>query len=388
MKKTLLFLFCFIGVAVSAGAQEKTSWLGGIIDWIGRPNPKLDSLAVYQPAPRWNVTLTGTGRQIGAMQKSSFSTMSVKEENGTFIEFTYPGSVKLDLQEKMYRGVGAYVGYGKLSLGMSTEIGRKSAQKNRSFSFDIVSSGYGLQFSYYDIWQPMEYDLLLGNDETDPVYAHRQGTSYEPGNLKMFIADAFYAVNQHSFAYSAVYKGSKIQRRSAGSILLYSKYLRGKISTDPMDVISSWTDHLIHYTTSQLSVGAGYSYNLVAFHRQPVDRQTNRGLRNLTFNVTAIPLLTAYGHLSSSRAIFNEEGVVVDEERSSTTNSSAWLNFEARAGMCYSWNQFFVGLTVDYDSFSFQGKTESSREELDFEDIKTNGRFHKWMAVLRVNMAF
>ena len=115
MKKTLLFLFCFIGVAVSAGAQEKTSWLGGIIDWIGRPNPKLDSLAVYQPAPRWNVTLTGTGRQIGAMQKSSFSTMSVKEENGTFIEFTYPGSVKLDLQEKMYRGVGAYVGYGKLS---------------------------------------------------------------------------------------------------------------------------------------------------------------------------------------------------------------------------------------------------------------------------------
>ena len=207
--------------------------------------------------------------------------------------------------------------------------------------------------------------------------------------MTSFIADAFYAFNRRSFAYSAVYKGNVVQRRSAGTWMFGVKYLQGLVEYDPDDFISELWFRMTRQDTRQVSFGGGFSYNLVPFHRQPGD--DGKGLRNLTVNLTAIPMVTLFNQFSSTMRSSDLQGgdPVLTKN---VINGKMRLNYVFRAGAIYSWDRLFVGVSGSFDSYSYTGSTnvpeEMSDDDYSFDTIRSSGRFSRWSASLKFCVKF
>ena len=215
------------------------------------------------------------------------------------------------------------------------------------------------------------------------------GQTDNPGRMTTFIADAFYAFNRRSFAYSAAYKGNVVQRRSAGTWMFGVKYLQGSVEYDSdEDIVSDMLLGLVRQDTRQVSFGGGFSYNLVPFHRQP--GPDGKGLRNLTFNVTAIPMVTLFNQFSSS--MINSWGEGDPVRTKYVTNGKLHVNYVFKAGAIYSWDRFFLGLSGSYDSYNYKGATKIPEELSDsgvvFDKIHSSGRFSRWSASLKFCVKF
>ena len=289
-KVAILSLTMIIGLVFPCNAQEKTTLFDKILGLISAPSRELDPTAVYQRAPSWTVSISSELRHAGINQKNDFN---LKYIDSYGIPQTYLiGSMDSWLYGGYDKSVGIQVGYGNLSLGWNQKLFGDKEFKNSNLSFDFTSSGYAFQFQYMDFTHPMGYELSLGVPDTDD-YSDTSGETENPARLRAFIADVSYSFNRRSFAYSAVYKGDKVQRRSAGSFMFGSMVINGLVESSPEDLISAMSAGVSRYTTTQVSFGGGYSYNFVAFHRQP-DESTGKGLRNLTFNLTAIPMVTLF----------------------------------------------------------------------------------------------
>ena len=387
LRKILTLLILLPACCLSAYSQQPDSFWKKMVNAISAPSLELDPMAVYQPAPRWSVAVSGELHQAGITQENTLDIVFYydEEEGG--------GSDKMEaytatsLQGGLDKGIGLQIGYGNLSLGWNQRIGTDKASTNRAFSFDYLAPGYALQLQYFDFRRPADYDLhiLFGNDWDDFVIS---GKTDKPGRMTSFIADAFYAFNRRTFAYNAVYKGNVIQRRSAGTWMFGVKYLQGLVEYDPEDFLSEFWFGMTRQDTRQVSFGGGFSYNLVPFHRQPED--DGKGLRNLTFNLTAIPMVTLFNQFSSTMRNDAQEGNPVEVKN--VINGKMRLNYVFKAGAIYSWDRLFVGVQGSYDSYSYTGSTdvpeEMSDEQIAFDTIRSSGRFSRWSASLKLCVKF
>ena len=52
-------------------------------------------------------------------------------------------------------------------------------------------------------------------------------------------------------------------------------------------------------------MGGGYSVNFVPWHRDPVGPR-DEGLRNLTVNLTAMPVITLFNHLKTTSYVYDD----------------------------------------------------------------------------------
>ena len=348
---------------------------------------ELDPSAVYQPAARWNVAVSGELHQAGITQenKIDFSYLFDEEDGGRTNLHAFTSTKLLDGVDKV---IGLQVGYGNLSLGWNQRVGGDGVGSNTSFSFDYLAPGYALQLQYFDFRRPVDYEMgiQLGEGWDD---LEDSGQTEKPGRMTTFIADAFYAFNRRSFAYSAVYKGNVVQRRSAGTWMFGIKYLQGLVEYDPDElIISDLLFGLVRQDTRQASFGGGFSYNLVPFHRQP--GADGKGLRNLTINLTAIPMVTLFNQFSSTmKNPFLEENPVMVKN---VINGKLHVNYVFKAGVIYSWDRFFLGLSGSYDSYNYKGATripeEFSDEDIEFDKIHSSGRFSRWSASLKLCVKF
>ena len=349
---------------------------------------ELDTSAVYQPAPRWSVAVSGELHQAGITQENDIDCIFTYtgEGEGRFDEVDAFASSKL--LGGLDKVIGLQVGYGNLSLGWNQRIGGDRTGSNTSFSFDYLAPGYALQLQYFDLRRPIDYEMRvsMGDGWED---LEGSGQTDKPGRMTTFIADAFYAFNRRTFAYSAVYKGNVIQRRSAGTWLFGVKYLQGLVEYDPdEDIVSEMLLGLTRQDTRQVSFGGGFSYNMVPYHRQP--GPDGKGLRNLTFNVTAIPMVTLFNQFSSTmKNPFLEENPVMVKN---VINGKLHVNYVFKAGAIYSWDRFFLGLSGSYDSYTYRGATdvpaEYSDDEVYFDKIHSTGRFSRWSASLKLCVKF
>ena len=84
---------------------------------------ELDPSAVYQPAPRWNVAVSGQLNQAGITQENNIDCIYtfMEEEGGGFGEVDAFASSKL--LGGVDKGIGIQVGYGNLTLGWNQRIG-------------------------------------------------------------------------------------------------------------------------------------------------------------------------------------------------------------------------------------------------------------------------
>ena len=376
MRKCFSLLVLLAGLAFTMFAQEKKPLVDRLVDLISAPTPGLDPGAIYQPDPSWNLALTGGARQASIAQKQKLDIHILGE--------VIPASLNSRLKGDVDPYVGLQFGYGNLTLSYSQNIKKFSSHDHTTFNFDYLNAGHALQIQYFDYSQPMKLELEMWGEDSEN-YKSDTGETNKPVRMRAVIADAFYAFNRRTFAFSSVYKGNKIQCRSAGSIMFGTKFILGLVESDPADIISLWTGGVGRQTSTQAAFGAGASYNLVAFHRQP-DPESMKGLRNLTFNLTAIPMVTLFNKFSST---FYDQDVSGDfyPASKSTMNGNLLVNYVVRAGAIFLWDRYSVGVSGSYDSYTYKGKSDLPLESI-ASLVTTTGSFSRWSASLRFSVRF
>lgn len=378
MKRTILLIAAACMAAPFLPAQEKEpSWLvrTGQKAWnsLTAPSKTLDSTYVLQPRLKWTVALEGETVRTGADLHSALTLSDFTGDNAEIVH----GTMDTGMQYQPTRKLGVAAGYGFLRFGYGVDLGKKKGDRSSMFSFGLNSSFYGGQIHYYKIRQLPRGTLVVGEDAPIDL------SSQYPGELRNLTVEAFYAFNRHRFVYSAAYQGRILQRRSAGSWLVTAKYLQGDFSLDPADPIWHRLNDLQRYSTQQVSIGGGYSYNWVLYHRDPADPQTAAGLRNLTFNATLLPMLSFLNHIQTEQD--TEEGSVQVRYRGQPAFAPT-----VRGAVNCSFGRVNLNLIAGYNRFGFQGvETEVSQEGGHLRTkVKTQGVFYDLQVQAKVNVRF
>ena len=76
LRKTLTLLVLLPVCCIPAHSQRPDSFWRKIVDVISAPSMELDPGAVYQPAPRWSVAVSGELHQAGITQENTFDYIS------------------------------------------------------------------------------------------------------------------------------------------------------------------------------------------------------------------------------------------------------------------------------------------------------------------------
>ena len=381
LNRTLLTIAAAALFFVPARAQE--SGFRAFIDRIAGPSPELDPEAIYQPKPRFHFALTGDIRQANMDEEKLFK-VGVGHFDGYNVTFEeIPARISSSMSSDLDKAVGFQAGYGNLSLALSKKI--KGQGKDDYFSFDFLSAGFAVQVQYFNLLQPVTYRSTVG-EEGHWAYSDQEGTTENPGNLRTFIVDAFYAFNRRSFAYSAAYKGNLFQRRSAGSWMFGSKLILGDYGIDPSETIANWAGQQSLQTSAQVAFGGGYSFNLVPYHRQPTGDR-DKGLRNVTINATFLPMVTLFNQFTTKAFQLGEDDRY-HEFHKSVMNGKLLVNYVARVGIGWSYNLFTANLSASMDSFSYKGNSEMSVDGMIADKVATSGRFARYTVALRLGMRF
>lgn len=134
-------------------------------------------------------------------------------------------------------------------------------------------------------------------------------------------------------------------------------------------------------STIQASVGGGYSANVVLWHKNPTGLR-DQGLRNVTFNLTAMPVITFVNHLKTTSYMYDEESDHIGE-----TISRVWCypvpNYVGSAAVSLTWNRFFFTTQFTYNRFFFRSRdalddTPFDLAQYDLYDVGFRGTFHDW----------
>ena len=381
LNRILMTLAAAVTLLVPARAQE--SRFRAFIDRIAGPSPELDPEAIYQPQPRFHFALTGDIRKANMDEEKQFQ-VGVGYFDGYNVVFEeIPARISSSMSSDLDKAVGFQAGYGNLGLALSKKI--KGQGKDDYFSFDYLSAGFAVQVQYFNLLQPVTYRYTMG-EEGHWAYSDQEGTTENPGNLRTFIVDAFYAFNRRTFAYSAAYKGNLFQRRSAGSWMFGSKLILGDYGIDPAEPIAGWAGKQSLQTSAQVAFGGGYSFNLVPYHRQPTGDR-DKGLRNVTINATFLPMVTLFNQFTSKAFDLGEDGKYALFHKS-VMNGKLLVNYVARVGIGWSYNLFTANLSASMDSFSYKGNSEMSVDGLIADEVATSGRFARYTVALRLGMRF
>ena len=373
-KKHILAVILILSVC-NAGARSKfVDFTLGMWNKFSAPKPYLDTAWIFQPRPSFDISASYKARWNGIDLDIPYFIEGAEFEGKPISSSV---DIKMKLVDRTAHNVGLYVGYGPISLGYSLGIG-VNKKINRSFSFDWVSSFYGLQF-YYGRF----------NGQIDATCYEEDNTSFKipfksPADVMLIQLDGYYAFNRKKFSYQAAYKGKIIQRKSAGSIMAGVKYLHAGIMFDSEEDVTMGAAFLgmCGYGTDQVSVGAGYSYNFVPFNK---DNDSN-----LTVNLTAIPLLTFVNEIHTVHHS-NSDG-----NKKTFIHGKLQPNFIARAAVSYSvWHLHFCA-RFDFQYNKFRTDINYTAEDMGVAQsapnsriqYSVNGNITNWIAGLDIHYRF
>ena len=334
-----------------------------------QPNPSLDSTRIFQPAKRWSFRVGYEMRQVGASIRSDFSIRTP--------DVAYDFTLTQTLQDRAAHHIGFNVGFGPVSLGYSHEVGRKEGVSS-GLSFAYQGTFWGASFRYSKFSSRIQENMELTLPDNPDYDSASSFLSLDPGEMVNLIVDGYYAFNRHRFSYSAAYDGKTIQRKSTGSWIVGAKYMQGGFKLQPTEsVLLDISEGIGQYSTYQFSLGGGYSFNWVLFHRDAESRQDFGRLRNLTLNLTAMPMLTVFNRTVTRQ--YTEVGLFKYSDQiaqSIAMTGNIQPNFMARAGLNWSQGHFYLNLWTDYSMFRFyNGKRHyDTRDNVPF-DMGQSGNF-------------
>ena len=374
MRKFIIAITLLFGL-VSLQAQEITIWQK-VNHFLTKP-AIIDTTRIYQPKPCFSLGLFTTGQKAGFDVDVNFDIDL--DEMGK-----YAGISSYSLGENLCKKIGLEVGYGNVGFGYGLEVGPRSAWKKSAFAFNIVGKSWGVRLNYFNITNSFTSGLTLGT-EGDSLYIHDKFVSKELASLKSLTIDGYYVFNNKRFAYPAAYKMGLVQRRTAGSWMLTARYMQGNIYNSPE---ASWDSYnlLDCFSTMQASVGGGYSVNFVLWHKDPTESR-DQGLRNLTVNLTAMPVITLCNYLKTTSYEYGFDEEMEDINHTGEKVSKIWCypmpNYIGSAAIGFTFNRFFFSTQFTYNRFYFRSRDAFNASQMNIpgyvDDLSFRGVFHDWM---------
>ncbi len=358
-----------------SGQEKQPSWLvrttRNILTGVSTPKKHFDSTYVFQTKLVWTVALEAEWLRPGADLFGDYSADAPLWDSFSIQD----GSLKVGLVDQPCHKLGLAVGYGTLRLGYGIQVGRREGERNTYFSFGLHSAAYSAQIRYYRLHPHPTGTIDFGG--SFPVSL----TSAVPGEIRALTLDGSYAFNRHRFVYNAAYTGRHLQRRSAGSWMVTAKYLQGDFSLNPDETAVLGLSGPVRIDTRQFSAGGGYSFNWTLFHRDPAEEE-NKGLRNLTFNATALPMVS---FVSLVRTVGGDSDGQTVRYKNMPTFTPA-----VRSAICYSLDRWSISVETAYSRYDFRGV------EKDFflpasdqpVHVKARGVFHDLTVKGKVNLHF
>ena len=294
------------------------------------------------------------------------------------------GLSQYSLSENLCKKIGLELGYGNVSLGYSLEVGPRSAWKKSAFGLGIMGKSWGAKFNYFKISNPFISSLTVGQ-EGDEGYFHDEIITEEAALLKNFSIDGYYVFNNKRFAYPAAYKIGLIQRHTAGSWMLTARYMQGSLFNSPE---ASWDSYnmLDCFSTLQASIGGGYSVNFVLWHKDPIGPR-DQGLRNLTLNLTAMPVITLVNYLKTTSYEYDLKDEILEINHTGERVSKIWCypmpNYIGSAAISLTMWRFFFSTQFAYNRFYFRSSDAFDSSQMDIpdyvNDLSFRGIFHDWI---------
>lgn len=368
MKKLLAVVFLF--VAITTHAQEVGFW-NKVNAFLTKP-AVVDTAFVYQPKACFSLGLFSTAQKAGFDVDVNFK---VKYADGTIL----PCVSTYSLSENLCKKVGLDLDYGNVGFGYGLEVGPRSAQKKRSLGLNVKGKSWGVHVEYFSISNPFTTGIVIG-EAGSPDYWEDQWTTEENALLKNITVDGYYVFNNKRFAYPAAYKIGLVQRHTAGSWLVTARYMQGGLYNSPEAALDTY-NLLDCFSTLQASVGGGYSANFVLWHKDPMGLR-DQGLRNVTLNLTAMPVITLANYLKTTSYAYDVEG-----HHTGDRVSKVWCypmpNYIGSAAASLTWDRFFFSTQFTYNRFYFRSRDVVDVSQLNVpdyvDDIGFRGVFHDWM---------
>lgn len=374
--KRLLLITAIILCTSSLYAQEPVFLQKAYEFLIKRDD--VDTTRIYQPSKAClSLGLLTTGQKAGFDVDVDFK---VKFDDASSLD----GISKYSLSENLCKKIGLEVGYGNASFSYSLEVGPRSAWKKSAFGLGIMGKSWGAKFNYSKITNPFISSLTIGQ-EGNEGYFHDEIITEEAAVLKNFTIDGYYVFNNKRFAYPAAYKIGLIQRHTAGSWMLTARYMQGSLYNTPE---ASWDSYnmLDCFSTMQASVGGGYSVNFVLWHKDPVGPR-DEGLRNLTINLTAMPVITFANYLKTTVYEFDLDEENDEFHHTGERVSKIWCypmpNYIGSAAVGLTMWRFFFSTQFTYNRFYFRSRDAFNASQMDIpnyvDGLSFRGTFHDWM---------
>ena len=339
----------------------KASAQNGLSKLVTKASTLLDSMSVsgvdrrYIDAPErpWRIIVRGNVNQ---------SIVDMRTV-GTMAGMDY--SAKPHLKTEPSRYLGLWAGYRGCGMGFTKNVG---GDKGSYFTVSATGKVYNAilrihSFEYNSPNFDLNSDLIPEDDKDEWGQVHLTS----PIKVHTVIADAFYLFNGKRFSYAAAYSQSKIQKRSAGSLMAGAMYYQGTI-----DYADHSNGDLIYAMQGlgkvklwQGSVGVGYDYIWV-----PV--------RGLLVNATAMPMLTlvnrikVYGYATNVEQLMEDptfwnpdssdeewdkwfySNVRIAPMGDKTFNSGMTLNFDARLSVTYNFGRYFVSAYGQFNNMRYR----------------------------------
>ena len=331
----------------------------------------IDSNYIYQPNQGFSLGMFTTIQQVGFDMKAKYK---LSNEEATQVSCV----LKYHLEESVSAKLGLELGYGKFALGYGIEIGPKNAYKRQTLGLNLLGKNWGLHFNFFNVSNKFTSSIAIGNKD-DLDFFTDEITAAEPARLGYLFLDGYYVFNNRQFAYPATYKAGLIQRKSAGSWMVTGRYMEGFLHNSPE------ADHESYFMLSgfhslQVAVGGGYSYNFVCWHRDPVELR-DKGLRNLTLNLTLMPVLSLFNTLETASYEFDEEGNDIGNKLSRLFCFPS-PNFISSSAISLTIDRFFISTEFAYNWFYFHSAHAMNPNNFsistDVEDLTFHGSFHNW----------
>lgn len=331
-------------------------------------------------------------------------------------DFQGLSTVDTHLARRLFEKAGLGLSYGSLAVGYTVEIGGNGTRRNKYNHFSFVRPRFGINFQYYRI-----HEYMAGVYRIPDIPDFEMSLeSREPGQMRHLVVDGFYFFNPERFSYLATTGRNVVQRRSGGSWIASVCFSQSEYGYNRTDgIVLDLPDHVGVLRTGALSLGGGYSFNWVPYHRDPRGEGLD-GFRNLAFNLTFVPRFSLYNHLfvtqygypnpdEAAKMYQKEFGYLPDEKNLGTVLydyrlEKAWtgapsreysflkpaLILSAHAGFIYSWKRYFICLTADFERFGFKGVETTSLDSYDNLLYKTvaRGSFYNVTTRVQFNVRF
>jgi hypothetical protein len=367
MKRLLILIFLLS--ILSGQAQKLTFWQK--VNRVMTTYNNVDTLYVYQPKQGFTLGTFATEQQAGVNVNILFDlNSSANNALSGLSHYTLKGGISTRL--------GLELGYGKLVFDYGLEIGPKNAYKKRTLALNILGKAWGVNFNFFKITNPYHAIVSVG-EEGAPDYWQDEVVASEPSVLRSLTIDGYYVFNNKRFAYPAVYKAGLVQRRTAGSWMVAARYMQGELSNSPKSAYDAY-NLLDGFSTMQVAIGGGYSANIVCWHRDPVELR-DKGLRNLTINLTAMPVISVFNYLRTSSFKYNDVGECIGK-----TVSKIYCypmpSYIGSAAVGMTLNRFFLSAQFTYNLYYFYNPRAVNAEQLQISGFegssKFYGSFHDW----------